>query len=240
MCKSDWVKEAPRLVGNRLALAGTVLYFLEWVAIAFLPQMGDGLLLGESADAVLDAYRGHSGAISFAAGWFAFVLLGRVLFSAALRRALRDSGRDSLLADFAVGAMIVSVALEIASFGPTAAAGWVADTQAEGTSVMALDAAGSMMFQMVFIPLMVSVFAASTAMWVSKLFRRWLSGLGLVAGVIGIVGGIIQVAAIGETGMLIDAGAGLTNAGVLGFWIWMIATSVVLFRRTSRRAVEAA
>lgn len=189
---------------------------------------------------MLDAYRGHSGVISFAAGWFAFVLLGRVLFSAALRKALRNSGSDSLLADFAVGAMIVSVALELASFGPTAAAGWVADTQAEGTAVMALDAAGSMMFQMVFIPLMVSVFAASTAMWVSKLFRRWLSGLGLVAGVIGIVGGIIQVAAIGETGILIDAGAGLTNAGVLGFWIWMIATSVVLFRRTSRRAVEAA
>ena len=105
-----------RLVGNRLALVGTVLYFLEWVAIAFLPEVADGSLFGAEPEVVVAAYRGHSGVIAFAAGWFGVVLLGRVLFAVALRKSFRDSSRDSLLVDFAVGAMIVSVTLEIASF----------------------------------------------------------------------------------------------------------------------------
>jgi Domain of unknown function (DUF4386) len=230
------VPTAPRLVGNRLALAGAVLYFLEWVAIAFIPEVGDGSLLGDDRDAVVEAYRGHAGAIAFAAGWFAAVLLGRILFAVALRKAFRDSGRESLLVDFAVGVMIVSVTLEIASFGPTAAAAWIADTRADASAIVALDAAGSLMFLLVFVPIGVSILAASAGMLGSDLFPRWLGGLGLIAGGIGIVGGIIQVAALGETGTLHDVGEPLTNVEALGFWIWLIATSVILWRHAPRRA----
>ena len=140
------MNRSDRLVGNRLALAGTVLYFLEWVAIAFLPEVVDGSLFGAEPEVVVAAYRGHSGVIGFAAGWFGVVLLGRVLFAVALRKAFRDSGRDSLLVDFAVGAMIVSVTLEIASFGPAAAAGWLADTRLDGSAIVALEVAGSLLF----------------------------------------------------------------------------------------------
>jgi uncharacterized protein DUF4386 len=231
------VEGASRLVGNRLALAGAVLYFLEWVAIAFIPEVGDGALLGDDPDAVVETYRGHAGAIAFAAGWFGVVLLGRILFAAALRKAFRDSGRESLLVDFAVGAMIVSVTLEIASFGPTAAAGWIADTRADESAIVALDAAGSLMFLVVFVPLGASVLAASAGMLGSDLFPRWLGGLGLLAGGIAIVGGITQVAAAGETGALHDAGDPLTTVGAIGFWIWLIATSVILWRHAPRRAM---
>jgi len=41
------------------------------------------------------------------------VLLGRILFVVGLRKAFRDSGHESALLDFAVGAMAVSVAIEI-------------------------------------------------------------------------------------------------------------------------------
>jgi hypothetical protein len=234
------VRPASRLVGNRLALVGAVLYFLEWVAIAFIPEVGDGSLLGDDPDAVVDAYRGHAGAIAFAAGWLGAVLLGRILFVVALRKAFRDSGREALLVDFAVGAMIVSVTLEIASFGPTAAAGWIADTRADPSAIVALDAAGSLMFLVVFVPIGVSIVAASAGMLGSDLFPRWLGALGLLAGGFAIVGGIIQVAALGETGTLHDAGEPLTTVGALGFWIWLIATSVSLWRHAPRRATAEA
>jgi hypothetical protein len=234
------VERAHRLVGNRLALAGAVLYFLEWVAIAFIPEVGDGSLLGDDPDAVVETYRGHAGAIAFAAGWFGAVLLGRILFVVALRKALRDSGRESLLVDFAVGAMIVSVVLEIASFGPTAAAGWIADTRADASAIVALDAAGSLLFLVAFVPIGVSIVAASAGMLGSGLFPRWLGALGLLAGGIVIVGGIIQVAAAGETGALHDAGDPLTTVGAIGFWIWLIATAVILWRHAPRRTVAEA
>ena len=72
-----------RLVGNRLALVGTLVYFLEWLAIAFIPETGDPALLGEDPAVVVDVYRGEAGASGFAAGWFGLVLLGRILFVAA-------------------------------------------------------------------------------------------------------------------------------------------------------------
>jgi Domain of unknown function (DUF4386) len=231
------VEGGSRLVGNRLALAGVGLYFLEWVAIAFIPEVADGSLLGDDPDAVVETYRGHSGAIAFAAGWFGVVLLGRILFAVALRKAFRDSGRESLLVDFAVGAMIVSVTLEIASFGPTAAAGWIADTRADASAIVALDAAGSLMFLVVFVPIGVSIVAASMGMLGSDLFPRWLGALGLLAGGIVIVGGIIQVAALGKTGTLHDAGDPLTTVGAIGFWIWLIAISVILWRHAPHRTV---
>ena len=110
------MNRSDRLVGNRLALVGTVLYFLEWVAIPFLPEVADGSLFGAEPEVVVAAHRGHSGVIAFAAGWFGVVLLGRVLFAVALRKSFRI--RDSLLVDFAVGAMI-SVRLIALRAGPS-------------------------------------------------------------------------------------------------------------------------
>jgi hypothetical protein len=92
-----------RLVGNRLALAGSLLYFLEWFAIVFLPDVADVTHFGSEPEVMVAAYRDHAGAVAFAAGWFAFVLLGRILFAVALRKAFQDSGQSSVLIDFAVG-----------------------------------------------------------------------------------------------------------------------------------------
>lgn len=87
-----------------------------------------------------------------------------------------------------------------------------------------------MLFLMVFVPLGVSVFTASAAMFASALFRRWLAGLGLVAGGLGTVGSIMQTCHWREVGTLRTVGAGLTDAGVFDFWIWLIATSIGLWR----------
>lgn len=225
--------ERTLLIGTRLALTGAVLYLLEWAVIPFLPRVPTDRL-GEDSKAIVDAYAGEAGLLAFAAGWFGVVLVGRVLYATALRDALEASGRPSTLARFAVGAMAVSVAIEIASFGAVAAAGWLADKGADAGAIVALDAAGSIMFLPVFGSIGVSVLAASLAMLASGLFRNWLCWLGVFSGSFLILGGVIGAAATGATGSFHDLGGIPNGIGVPGFWIWLLATSVILWRHAPK------
>ena len=222
------------LVGNRLALAGAVLYLLEWVAIAFLADVPTDRL-GDDTNAIAAAYEGEAGFLALAAGWFSIVLLGRVLFVVAVRKAFRDSGRDSALLDFAVGAMIVSVAIEIASLSLPAAAGWIADNGGSTDAIVALDAAASIMFVLVFAPIGASVLACATAMLDSRLVARWLAWLGVAGGALLVVGGFLGAAALGDDGDFKDVGATPSAVGSVLFWIWLVATSVVLWRARPAR-----
>lgn len=228
----------PRLVGNRLALAGAVLYLLEWVAIAFIAELPTDRL-GDDAGAIAAAYEGEATAMALAAGWFSFVLLGRVLFVAAVRRAFHDSGRRSALLDFALGAMIVSVAIEIVSLGFPAAAAWIADNGSDQSAIVALDSAGSIIFLLVFAPIGVSVASTAAAMLGARLFPAWVGWLGVVAGVLLIAGGILAAAALGDAGDFHDLGEQPSAFGALVFWTWMLATSVILWRSTPRPVADA-
>ena len=212
---------------------GSLPYFLEWVAIAFLPDVADASHIGSEPELVVATYRDDARGVAAAAGWFALVLLGRILIAVALRKAFRDSGRDSALIDFAVGAMIVSVTIEIVSFGPAAAA-WLSSRPSRRISNHALEAAASLMFLSVFVPLGASILAASAGMLGSQIFPRWLALLALVAGAHAVVGGILQVAALSRTGPLLDVADALTGVGAIGFWIWILSTSIILWRHTPR------
>jgi hypothetical protein len=225
-----------QLVGNRLALAGTILYLLEWAAIVFLAELPTDRL-GDETATIASAYADEAQSQALAAGWFSIVLLGRVLFVVALRKACRDSGRESALLDLAVGAMIVSVAVEIASLSLPAAAAWVADNGGSADAIVALDAAASIMFLMVFAPIGISVLAlAAVMLQPPHLFRRWLGWLGAAGGTLAIVGGLLAAAALGDDGNFKDVGGTPSAIGVLFFWIWMVATSVVLWRASPRRS----
>jgi hypothetical protein len=164
-----------------------------------------------------------------------------VLFAVGLRRAFRDSGRDSALLDFAVAAMAVSVAIEIASLSLSAAAAWIAENDGSADAIVALDAAGSIMFVLVVGPIAVSVLAASLASLQAGVFRRWLSWLGVVAGVLLLVGGFVAARAVGDEGEFKEWGEQPFAIGALLLWIWMMATSIVLWRRhPGRRGASAA
>jgi hypothetical protein len=225
------------LIGNRLALAGAVLYLLEWVAIAFIAELPTDRL-GEDAASIAEAYSGEARSAALAAGWFSAVLLGRILFVVAVRKAFRDSGRESALLDFAVGAMTVSVAIEIVSLSFAPAAAWLAENDADPATIVALDAAGSISFLMVFAPIGVSVLASSAAIVRSGLFARWVGWLGVAAGALMIAGGILGAAALGDDGGFKDWGEQPSAFGALAFWIWMLATSVILWRRAPRRTAS--
>jgi hypothetical protein len=221
-----------RLVGNRVALVGAAMYFLEWVGILSIPSVPTEKL-GHDPNAIVAAY-GHPKAIGLAAGWFSVVLFGRVIFTIGLRDAFRGLRRERLFANIAVAAMGLSVAIEVISFGITAAAAWVAEAGGNPGAVVALDAASEVGFLLVIGPIGVSVLAGSIAMILSRLFPRWLGWVGVLGGALLLVGGIIGVGGLGARGTFHDV-AGALMGGAPIVWIWMIATSVVLFRATAER-----
>jgi len=224
-----------QLVGNRIALVGTALYFCEWIAIAFIPNVPTDKL-GVDPAAIVATYT-HPQRIAFAAGWFSFFLLGRVVFCAALRNAFYGMRRELLFADISLVAMGASVVLEVGSFALVAAAAWLVDAHGTADTIVALDSAGSTMFEMVWGPIAMSVLAGSLAMLLSGLFPKWLSWLGVVAGGLLAVGSVLGAAGLGSSGAVHDVGGALTSLPVPGIWVWMIATSVILFRATPRREV---
>ncbi len=179
----------------------------------------------------------HPQRIAFAAGWFSFFLLGRVVFCAALRNAFYGMRRELLFADISLVAMGISVALEVGSFALVAGAGWLVDARGPVDAVVALDSAGSIAFEMVWGPIGMSVLAGSVAMVLSGLFPKWLSWLGVVAGGLLAVGGVFGAAGLGSSGTVHDVGAALTAFPAPLMWIWMIATSVILFRASPRREI---
>jgi len=221
-----------QLIGNRIALIGTVMYFLEWVAIVTIPSVPTDKL-GRDPTAIIAAY-GHPKAIGVAAGWFSVVLFGRVIFTIGLRDAFRGLRRERLFANIAVAAMALSVAIEVISFGITAAAAWVADAGGNQGAFVTLDAAGGVLFELVFGPIGVSVLAGSIAMILSRLFPRWLAWVGILGGSLLVVGGIVAVGGLGASGTFHDMAGALSSIPVPIVWVWMIGTSVVLFRATPR------
>ena len=215
--------ERPALMGNRLVLAGSVLYLLEWVAIV-AAHVNAPLGAEASASHVVSTYTGSADAYGWAAGWFSVVLLGRVLLMTGIRSALADSGRPQRIMDFAVIAMAASVVLEVATYAGTAGMAWYAEHGGSAEVLRGLDAVMFKLDDMIYGPLGVAVLCAAAAMWMSGLFPRILCGVGLVSGVGGTLIGLALV------GPGLSGVAGAVSFAVVLFWIWMLWTGVVCWR----------
>lgn len=222
------------LVGNRLTLAGAIFYLLEWVGILAFGAGTAPTNPGTSPREVVAEYTQHANAIALLGGWLALVLLGRILFVAGLREGLFRSGARTLLADFALGAMVVSVALEIAAFAVAGATGHAATTGADQSTVVALDAVANWLDLSIWAPIGVSVLTGSLAMLGSRLFPAWLCWLGVAAGAAGCIDGVIAGAAAQVGGPLSRTADIASAVGALGSWIWMLVTAVLLFRASGR------
>jgi hypothetical protein len=226
---SQTTAQEPReLVGNRWVLVGAVVYLLEWVAIIWSGAVGVDALVtrGTEGSDLQASYDGHVDAVASMAGWFAVVLLGRVLIFIGLRHALAESGYRHPLLDLAVVAAAASVVLEIASYGLAAAAADRADAGEQAQAAL-LDQAGSGLNLMIAGGLGVAVAATSWCMRQSRLFSLPLAVVGLLAGAL-IIGAQLTVAPSLES--LFE----LLFASVLLFWVWMIWAGVVCWRRTPR------
>jgi len=233
------------LVGNRLALAGVAMYFLEWVGIAAFNLGNVPAAQGTKAAEILSQYAQHGPGIELLAGWLSLVLLGRILFVAGIRDSLRRSGADTLLADFAVLAMAVSVVLEITAYAIASGGTYAAASGADQSTIVGIDGVANFVNLILAAPIGVSVLAASIAMVRSRLFPAWLSWLGVAAGLVACAYGVIVGPAFAAGGTCGDAlcSPGSSLAGIaqaisvtlVAAWIWMIATGVVLFRAAGRQ-----
>ena len=228
------------LIGNRLALAGIIIYFLEWVGIAAFNVGNVPASQGTKAAEILAQYAQHGTAVELMAGWLSLVELGRILFVAGIRDALRKSGAETLLADFALVAMAVSVIVEILAWTVAAGGAYAAASGADQSTIVGIDAVANFFTQVIGAPFAASILAASVALLRSRLFPTWLCWLGLAAGAIASMYGVIAGAAFAAggscasalclTGSVLPGLAQLLSVTLLAAWIWMIATGVVLFR----------
>jgi hypothetical protein len=229
------------LIGNRLALIGAIVYLLEWVAI--LGFRAGNVPSGDpstSAQAIVSEYRQHAFAIALMAGWFSLVLLGRILFVAGVRDGMRRSGVRMPLADFAILAMAVSVVLEIAAYTIAAGAAYAAVKGSDQSTIVALDAIANWLTLSIWAPIGASIFGAALAMLLSRCFPVWLCWLGIVAGLAAGVAGVINGAAFDQGGGLYQATNIVSSLAVIGFWLWMVITGVLLFRAAGRDTAERA
>jgi hypothetical protein len=236
--------ERKPLTGNRLALAGVLIYFCEWIGIAAFDIGNVPASQGTGAAEILAQYTQHGTALALLAGWLSLVLLGRILFVAGIRDGLRRSGAETLLADFAVAAMAASVILEIAAWTVAAGGAYAAANGADQSTIVGIDALANFLTLVIGAPLAASILTASAAMLQSRLFPAWLCWLGLVAGTLACGYGVIAgaafeaggscAAALCLTGSALPGLAQLLSVTLLGAWIWMIATGVLLFRAAAR------
>jgi hypothetical protein len=229
------------LIGNRWALVGATIYLLEWVAIlgfgAGNAPSGDP---STGAQAIVSEYKQHALAISLAAGWFSLVLLGRILFIAGIRDALRRTGFGTTLADFALLSMAVSVVLEISAYTIAGGAAHAAVSGGGQSRVVALDAVANWLVLNIWAPLGASVLSAALAMLLARAFPSWLCWLGMVAGVAGCAVGVINGAAFHQGGALYHVANVLSAVAAIGFWLWMLITAILLFRAAGRPSRERA
>jgi hypothetical protein len=202
---------------------------MEWVVIAIAPSLPTDKL-GKDPASIAAAYAEHPSRTALLAGWLSVVLLGRILFVAGLRDALRDAPQSRVLLDWAFGAMVVSVTIEIADYALVASGAWLAHAGAGADSIVALDTVGTVAFLVLFGPIGASVLAAALGMRASRLFPVWLGWLGVVAGGLLAVGGILGASAKGSTGAFHDIGGALASIPVPFVWVWLVATGVIVWR----------
>ncbi len=158
------------------------------------------------------------------AGWFSLVLLGRIALAAGLKGALRQSPRQLPLMDLAFGVMVVSVALEIAAFALAAGAGWLASNGERP------DRCGSARRRWR------AALPADLRAHRSVPRRQFLrdAAVRIVSTMdVGTPAGVIAGLAF-DAGALADVFDLLTTVTALGFWVWMLATGIFVYRRAGR------
>jgi hypothetical protein len=221
--------------GTRLVLVGAVVYLLEWVAIIGLSPQGP-FGPGEKAATVVSSYAGHAGATATAAGWFSVVLLGRVLVVIGLRSSLRHRRDLRPALDFAVAAMAAGVVLEIASYGLVAGTARVAADGGASDTVVGLDSVAYWLNLLIVGPTGAAVLVAGLVMVRSRAFPMLLSWLPVACGALGILAGVLVTLATEHQDVL-DA---LESPAIIGMWVWMVATGVLLWRRAGIQAARPA
>ena len=223
------ISKVPPERGNRLALVGAIWYLLE-IPILFPFVSATSPPVAKTAELVA-YYSAQKTNLLIGASGASVVLLGRIAFAAGARASLRRTAGVRALADLALGVMVVSVVFEIAMIALYATAGRMAAGGGDPAGIVALHYAADTVGFGVFPAIAVAMAATALAQVISDQFPRWLGWPGLVIGLFGIA----SSAFLSATAQNLVGGSSPLGSWMLGFWIWMIATGVILFRRTPGR-----
>ena len=215
------------LVGNRMMLAGALIYLLGLVTFFWSSSRGiETAAIGTSATDLIATFKGNETAITVMAGWFSLVLIGRILIIIGLKNALASSGKSHPIMEFAVIMMAISVAFEILTYTFFATASVLGAAHPEG--MVALGWTSGVLNSIVFGTIGVSVFCSAWAMFRSELFPKTLPVLGMVAGI------PLALSALFFAPSLKDIGGGLAMGGVF-FLIWMLWTGILLWKKAPKQ-----
>lgn len=208
--------------GTWLVLVGLLLYLGEFLGMAIAGGYPSNTPETPTQD-IATTYQGFEDGAGLLVGWMAVVLLGRILIVVGFRQAL---GAGPLL-DWALGAMVVSVALEVTAVGLLAATARLVAGGADGEAVLALDHAAWAVGSGVAAPVGLAVLLCAVALWRGSDLPRWLAGVGLVAGALTMASGLLTAPSAYPL-------ASTLSIGVVLFWGWTLWTGVLLARRARR------
>lgn len=209
--------------GNWIVLTGTLLYLSELVGIGLAGASRLPTKPATPPGEVLHRYAGHASGVAFLVGWLALVVIGRVLVIVGLRDSLRRSGHAPAWLDLAVIAMTLGVAFEVAGQGMAAGAAALAGA-ANDTAALALDRGGVYVQSAFLAPTGLAVLLAGAAMLRSRLFPRILVAIGLIAGILLLAAGLLNLP--GQATLQDNL-----TVGTVVMWIWMLWTGILLARR---------
>lgn len=221
-----------RILYNQLALLGAIFYLLEFAFIVPFAKTPPGA--GSTNSELADFYvANHTSILIYVAGVSA-AILGRILFAAALRDALRQIPGTRTLMDFVFGLVVVGVTVESIGLGMEAVAASIGTYGSEPP--VAVAAALQNASSNLSIPLTIAfgLFAAvaSLAMLRPRLFPRWIGWTGLVGGIAYVLSVALHFA---PDNSILSLGQFI---GWLLIIVWMLATGIVMFRRTRSRRSE--
>lgn len=224
--------EHGRVPYNRLALLGVIIYLLEFAFIIPFAKTppGAGSTTGELADFYA---ANHTSILIYAAGVSA-AILGRILFVAALRDVLRQIPGTRILMDFAFGLVIVDVTVESVALGMEAVVASMATFGSEPPVAVAGALQSASLDLGIPQTVTFGLFAvvASLAVLGSRFFPRWIGWTGLVGG----IGYALSVALhFAPDNSILSM---VQFIGWLLIIVWMLATGIVMFRRTRSRRSE--
>lgn len=207
------------------ALVGTVLYLIELV---FLFGLWVAPAAGLSAAELTQHWAANAGMHAFNVACVSIAVLGRIVFAAAVRDALRVAPRVRVIADIAFAITVAGVAIEIALMTVGSGVAFVGAVD-EGSAVLAAGIVGlGQAGTGVPVAMGVSGILLSIAMLRTKLVSAWIS-------VVGLLGGIAFLALIAAPLPIPGLAALATPVALLALVlvvVWMLATSIAFIRRT--------
>ena len=204
------------------ALVGTVLYLVELV---FLFGLWSAPAAGLAPADLVAHWGADAGMHAFAVAGVSVAVLGRIVFAAAVRDALRGAPRVRVLADIAFAITVAGVAIEIALMTVGAGIAYLGAVD-ENAAVLAAALIGlGQTGTGVPIAMGVSGILLSVAALRTKLVPAWIS-------VVGLLGGIAFAALMfAPLPGLATLATPVALLALLLVVVWLLGTSIVFVRR---------